>query len=190
MPPNRTSSLQYRYHHGGGGGGGGNESISTNATLAAAFNKYNPTNTLNTHHHQSHRFSSSVAQQQQNNDDRHSIYSSFSLRLSNLNSMSSYSLSTAAAAASQNGPAGVYAEAGYLPGPCLNDADKGKIESCYQSIGSSVHSAMCSAQLYTTCLESLIKLLDWRHLVTGVPVWVFNTGLNPKRPKGISNFMR
>ena len=58
-----------------------------------------------------------------------------------------------------------------------------RIESCYKSIGSSVHSCKCSAEIYSTNLQNLINLLDWKRQLSGVPVWVFNTGNNPKRAK-------
>lgn len=96
-----------------------------------------------------------------------SIYSSFSLRASRL---SSFNLS-----ANENKK---HAE------EILNKSEQFRIESFYKSIGSSIYSSKCACDFYTTDLQCLIKLLDWQHQFSGVPVWVFNTGLNPKRPKG------
>jgi hypothetical protein len=66
----------------------------------------------------------------------------------------------------------------------LSQADQLRLESLYKSIGSSVCASKCAAALYTTDLQCLIRLLDWQRQCSGVPLWVFNTGLNPKRPKG------
>lgn len=115
-----------------------------------------------------------------NSDDRHSIYSTYSLRMSNLNSLSSFSL------ANNNTTTNGLLQHEIPTTVNLTDSDKYKIESCYQSIGSSVYAGSCLVELYSTNLESLIKLLDWKHVVGGVPVWIFNTGHNPKRPKGLS----
>ncbi|RMZ93114.1 hypothetical protein BpHYR1_022849, partial [Brachionus plicatilis] len=67
----------------------------------------------------------------------------------------------------------------------LSKPETDKIESCYKSIGSRVYSSKCQAGLYITNFQSLISLSDWKLEVNAVPVWVFNTGLNPKRPKGL-----
>lgn len=67
--------------------------------------------------------------------------------------------------------------------PILDKNEIVKIESCYRSIGSNVSSCKCSAEFYSTNLQNLINLLDWKHHLSGVPVWVFNSGNNPKRPK-------
>ncbi|CAF1004187.1 unnamed protein product [Brachionus calyciflorus] len=101
--------------------------------------------------------------------DRNSIYSTFSLRSSTntpllLNSLNFETQSL---------------------NPLLTKTESNKIEQCYKSIGSSVCSSKCQAGLYTTNLQSLINLNDWKLEANGVPVWIFNSGLNPKRPKGL-----
>lgn len=108
--------------------------------------------------------------------DRNSIYSSFSMRFGNTSCLSSLNIENSS---------NVNDGAAFL----LDKSEIFKIESCYKSIGSNVNSCKCSADLYSTNLQSLIKLLDWKHQLSGVPVWVFNTGLNPKRPKGLSLVM-
>jgi hypothetical protein len=129
VPPNRTSSLNYRYNN-------------------------------------SHLYSNS---NNENIYDRNSIYSTCSFRdtshLSTLNF--------------ENNRQNDYA-------PILDKNEIFKIESCYKSIGSSVHSCRCSAELYSTNLQNLINLIDWKHQLSGVPVWIFNSGNNPKRPKSIN----
>lgn len=99
-----------------------------------------------------------------NYEDRNSIYSSYSIR--NYNMDSDYALYS-----------------NYVT--LLTDMETSKIESCYQSIGSRIYSSKCVARLYITNLQNLISLNDWQHQVTAIPVWIFNTGLNPKRPKGL-----
>jgi hypothetical protein len=80
----------------------------------------------------------------------------------------------------------VYSSATTPPAPLLTKHEEFKIESLYKSIGSHVLASKCTAKLYTTSLKNLIQLIDWRLEVSGcVPLWVFNTGLNPKRPKSL-----
>lgn len=99
-------------------------------------------------------------------EDRHSIYSAFSLRSQApiLNSINFEQINSDI---------------------LLSKSEIEKIESCYKSIGSRVYSSRCQAGLYITNLQNLISLSDWKLEVSSVPVWVFNTGLNPKRPKGL-----
>ena len=99
-------------------------------------------------------------------EDRHSIYSTFSLRsqtpllnLLNFEQINSENL--------------------------LSKSEIDKIESCYKSIGSRIYSSKSQAGLYMTNLQNLISLTDWKLEVCAVPVWVFNTGVNSKRPKGL-----
>lgn len=63
----------------------------------------------------------------------------------------------------------------------LNDRDILKIASFYQSIGTLVHVARSVATLYTSDFDAMANLRDWKKLYTGVPIWLFNTGMNPKR---------
>lgn len=68
----------------------------------------------------------------------------------------------------------------------LTDFDVKKIESMYRSIGSIVHVSNCTCDLYTTTSEQVANLLNdcWNLEQNSiVPVWLFDTGLNPKRPK-------
>lgn len=68
----------------------------------------------------------------------------------------------------------------------LNEHDIKKIESMYRSIGSLVHVSPCTCDLYTTTSEQIANLLNdcWNMEQNAiVPVWLFDTGLNPKRPK-------
>jgi hypothetical protein len=121
------------------------------------------------------------------NFDRSSIYSSCSLRLSTSSHLSSFNLCRTSNGGNNHcGEASdEYAERGTVR--LLSKNETFKIESCYQSIGSNIYSSKCMADLYFTNLNNLIKLLDWTHHESnGIPVWLFNTGLNPKRPKGLS----
>ena len=141
VPPNRTSSLNYRY----------------NPHLYS-------TNENNTHGY-----------------DRNSIYSTYSIRNSSCLSALNFNSSTPKDYSVVSGGA-----SGDKPLAKLDKNEIFRIESCYKSIGSNVHSCKCAAELYSTNLQNLIKLLDWNHQLNGVPVWVFNTGNNPKRPKSKS----
>ncbi len=68
----------------------------------------------------------------------------------------------------------------------LTKSEQFRLESFYNSIGSTVFACKASADLYTTDLDNLVRLLDWQHQIAGIPVWLFNTGQHPKRPKGLS----
>ena len=63
----------------------------------------------------------------------------------------------------------------------LNAKDVLKIASFYQSIGTLVYVARSVATLYTSDFDAMANLRDWKKLYTGVPIWLFNTGMNPKR---------
>jgi hypothetical protein len=76
-----------------------------------------------------------------------------------------------------------------LPHHSTNSLDTSKIESCYQSIGSNVYACKCSADVYLTDFDGIVRLLDWTHEINGIPVWIFNTGINPKRGKNLSIVM-
>ncbi|CAF4240635.1 unnamed protein product, partial [Rotaria magnacalcarata] len=41
------------------------------------------------------------------------------------------------------------------------------------------------ATLYTSDFDAMANLKDWKKLYTGVPIWLFNTGMNPKRFRSI-----
>ncbi|CAF3639688.1 unnamed protein product [Rotaria sp. Silwood1] len=67
----------------------------------------------------------------------------------------------------------------------LNERDVLKIASFYQSIGTLVYVARSIATLYTSDFDAMANLRDWKKLYTGVPIWLFNTGMNPKRARNI-----
>jgi hypothetical protein len=118
--------------------------------------------------------SSSIANAE-NMSDRNSIYSSFSLRYSRLSSFNINNNNNDTQSATIGNQKSI-----------LSYEQTFKIESCYQSFGSTISSSRCLAELYTTNLDGLIRLLDWKQITNGVPIWIFNTGLNAKRKKGLS----
>jgi hypothetical protein len=66
----------------------------------------------------------------------------------------------------------------------LNETDTLRIESMYRSMGCIVQVATCTCDFLTTTSEQIASLLDncWNveaHNI--VPVWLFDTGYNPKR---------
>ncbi|CAF1188492.1 unnamed protein product [Rotaria sordida] len=65
----------------------------------------------------------------------------------------------------------------------LSEKDVLKIGSFYQSIGTLVYVARSIATLYTSDFDAMANLKDWKKLYTGVPIWLFNTGMNPKRAR-------
>lgn len=82
-----------------------------------------------------------------------------------------------------NSPIGTFTEI-YNSNECT-DNDVLKIESCYKSMGSRVFACKSLADLYSINIKDLMNLSDWKHQSTGMPVWIFNTGLNPKRKKSL-----
>jgi hypothetical protein len=69
----------------------------------------------------------------------------------------------------------------FAPAIRLNEKEVLKIASFYQSIGTLVYVARSIATLYTSDFDAMANLRDWKKLYTGVPIWLFNTGMNPKR---------
>lgn len=68
----------------------------------------------------------------------------------------------------------------------LSDYEMKKIESMYRSIGALVYVSACTCDFYTTTSEQIANLLNdcWKLETNSiVPVWVFDTGYNPKREK-------
>ncbi|CAF1221748.1 unnamed protein product [Adineta steineri] len=61
-----------------------------------------------------------------------------------------------------------------------------KIESSYRSIGTQVYACRCLCDLYITTAERLGKLEDWILFQHGSPVWLLNSGINPKRQSRLS----
>ncbi|CAF3455329.1 unnamed protein product [Rotaria sp. Silwood1] len=73
----------------------------------------------------------------------------------------------------------------FIPSIRLNEKDVLKIAAFYKSIGTLVHVAHSIATLYTSDFDAMANLKDWKKLYTGVPIWLFNTGMNPKRARCI-----
>jgi len=69
----------------------------------------------------------------------------------------------------------------FAPAIRLEEKDILKIASFYRSMGTLVYVARCLATLYTSDFDAMANLKDWKKLYTGVPIWLFNTGMNPKR---------
>ncbi|CAF2663363.1 unnamed protein product [Rotaria sp. Silwood2] len=67
----------------------------------------------------------------------------------------------------------------------LNERDVLKIASFYRSIGTLVYVGRSVATLYTSDFDAMANLKDWKKLYVGVPIWLFNTGMNPKRSRNI-----
>ena len=72
----------------------------------------------------------------------------------------------------------------------IGDAEVKKIESMYRSIGSMVHVCSCTCDFFTTTTEQMlsncINLSNqcWKQEISSmVPMWLFDTGFNPKRMK-------
>lgn len=68
-----------------------------------------------------------------------------------------------------------------FPSIRLTESDILKISAFYRSMGTLVFVARSSATLYSSDFDAMANLKDWKKLYTGVPVWLFNTGMNPKR---------
>jgi hypothetical protein len=68
----------------------------------------------------------------------------------------------------------------------LSPNDILKVESSYRSIGTQVYASRCLCDLYITTAERLAKLEDWILFQHGLPVWLLNSGTNPKRQTRLS----
>jgi hypothetical protein len=68
----------------------------------------------------------------------------------------------------------------------LSPNDILKVESSYRSIGTQVYACRCLCDLYITTAERLAKLEDWIFFQHGSPVWLLNSGTNPKRQSRLS----
>jgi hypothetical protein len=190
MPPSRSSSLHYRANHSLANTAAYCKQISSHK--ASKFYKLSNNNeeVYNNYMENSNGYAPATHNtlNKTNSFDRGSIYSTYSLRISNTNAnlarLSSFNLSGAS-----NGnnvePSNLSEQNGLL----LNKSELFKIETCYKSMCSIVTTSKCLAELHTTNLDNLVRLLDWKHQMSGVPVWVFNTGMNPKRPKSLSLVM-
>lgn len=164
-PPNRTSSLRFR-------------PADARPSLACLSNNFSKQSNF------SYRGASSSSSNY--SDDRNSIYSTYNLRLLNKNHLD---LLPEESVSEENGePVNLVGNKSnnYL---LLSKTSEFKIESMYRSMGSVVLCAKCPAKVYTTSLKNLIQLIDWKLEVSGIPLWVFNTGMNPKRAKGLSLFL-
>jgi hypothetical protein len=69
---------------------------------------------------------------------------------------------------------------------CCTNEEILKVESFYRSMGTKVFASNHLVDLFTTSIQSIFNLSDWSHEISGVPVWIFNTGVNPKRKKGLT----
>ena len=61
-----------------------------------------------------------------------------------------------------------------------------QVESSYRSIGTQVYACRCLCDLYITTAERLAKLEDWIFFQHGLPVWLLNSGKNPKRQSSLT----
>ena len=61
-----------------------------------------------------------------------------------------------------------------------------KVESSYRSMGTQVFACRCLCDLYITTTDRLAKLEDWTLFQHGLPVWLLNSGANPKRQARLS----
>ncbi|UJR25768.1 hypothetical protein I4U23_007122 [Adineta vaga] len=61
-----------------------------------------------------------------------------------------------------------------------------KVESSYRSIGTQVFACHCLCDLYITTADRLAKLEDWILFQHGLPVWLLNSGNDPKRQSRFS----
>ena len=68
----------------------------------------------------------------------------------------------------------------------ISSKDLLKVEASYRSIGTQVFVARSLCDLYITTADRLAKLEDWIFFQHGLPVWLFNSGLNPQRPCRLS----
>ncbi|CAF3330017.1 unnamed protein product [Rotaria socialis] len=68
----------------------------------------------------------------------------------------------------------------------VSDNDILKVELSYRSIGTHVYAARSLCDLYITTAERLAKLEDWILFQHGLPVWLLNSGTNPKRQSCLS----
>ena len=69
----------------------------------------------------------------------------------------------------------------HVPSTTLSATDILKVESSYRSMGTQVFASHCLCDLYITTAERLAKLEDWILFQRGLPVWLLNSGTNPKR---------
>jgi hypothetical protein len=61
-----------------------------------------------------------------------------------------------------------------------------KVESSYRSIGTQVYASRSLCDLYITTADRLAKLEDWILFQHGLPVWLLDSGTNPKRQSRLS----
>ena len=73
-----------------------------------------------------------------------------------------------------------------LDSSVLSANDILQVESAYRSIGTQVYASRCLCDLYITTADRLSKLEDWILFQHGLPVWLLNSGTNPKRQSRLS----
>ncbi|UJR23153.1 hypothetical protein I4U23_026172 [Adineta vaga] len=74
----------------------------------------------------------------------------------------------------------------YARSTLLSSDEVLRIESSYRSIGTHVYACRCLCELYITTAERLAKLEDWILFQHGSPVWLLDSGNNPKRESRLS----
>lgn len=72
------------------------------------------------------------------------------------------------------------------PSTLFSPSEVLRVESAYRSIGTQVFACRCLCELYITTAERLAKLEDWILFQHGSPVWLLNSGENPKRHSRLS----
>ena len=68
----------------------------------------------------------------------------------------------------------------------LSENDILQVEASYRSIGAQVFACRCLCDLYITTADRLAKLEDWILYQHGLPVWLLNSGTDPKRQSRLS----
>lgn len=56
-----------------------------------------------------------------------------------------------------------------------------RIESLYSSMGSHIYVCPCLIRLFTLTDIQVCSLEQWKFIHRGYPIWLYNTGLNPRR---------
>jgi hypothetical protein len=56
-----------------------------------------------------------------------------------------------------------------------------RLESLYSSIGSHIYVSPCLIRLFTLTDLQVCSLEQWKLIHRGYPIWLYNTGLNPRR---------
>lgn len=65
----------------------------------------------------------------------------------------------------------------------LTDLERSRLSQFYKCMGSSIYVARSPAVVFRNKADATSKLQEWERLYVGVPVWVFNCGLFPGKPR-------